>query len=727
MTDDPRFGQANLTNCERELIHLPGSIQPHGILVVIAEPQFVITQVSRNVETLLGIAAVDLIGRELAVFGQSMLSGVAQLASAGPLIEPMPLIGDLVCNGRQIPVEGMVHRSINGDLIVEFMVRPQQINAAYASLDEPTLVELLTESINRFSHAANLGVLSSYAVNVVRELTGYDRVMMYRFDPDGHGQIIGEAREARLDSLMGHRYPATDIPQRARELYIRNRVRVLVDVHYEPVPVIPVRSSLTGGELDMSMCYLRSMSPLHLQYLKNMGVTGTLVVSLVRNGVLWGLIAAHHYSPRNLSFPIRAAAELIGEAVSTRIAAIENYAHARVAIQVRRLEQRLIEATSSEGDWRLALFRNPSTLLQPLEATGAALCYDGSFLTAGEVPSTPELRALVDWMEQRQIGNTWSCASISAENPAFASLTPLASGVLATRLSTKRPEYLIWFRKEQLQTVTWAGDPHKPMINDDPLELSPRRSFAAWSEIVRGTALPWSGAEISMASAISDALIDIVAQVHAVQMLIAHHQLAQVRTAVDTSREPVVVLRNDGSVLFCNNACLQLGGASEQPMSTLDDFAGHFADSEAAGRMLRTLIESGNPWRGELEYRRDGGEVAPLQVRADVVPGPRGSTLGFVISMIDLTDNKRAARAREHLEQALTEAVPQSSGLAPSDSTISRRLTSAIVTNASLAAMDIADGGPGWAIAPGFEEVEQSTQRATRIQEWISNAFSRAR
>ncbi|MDO9355538.1 MAG: GAF domain-containing protein, partial [Solirubrobacteraceae bacterium] len=331
-------------------------------------------------------------------------------------------------------------------------------------------------------------------------MLGYDRVMVYKFDPDGHGKIIAEARDPRLESLLGHHYPATDIPQRARELYLRNRLRVLVDVHYVPSPLVPRRLPGADEELDMSMCQLRSMSPLHLQYLKNMGVTATLVVSLVREGKLWGLIACHHYSPKNLRFAVRAAADLLAEITSTRIAAIENYAHAQVAIQVRRLEQRLVEATSTEGDWRLALFRNPRTVLQPLEATGAALFHEGELLTAGEAPSTAELRALMQWIETQPrdgVEGLFSCSSVARANPALDTLTPTASGVLAVKLSTSRPDYLMWFRKEQLLTVTWAGDPSKPMVANNPLELSPRSSFAAWSEIVRGTALPWSNSELA--------------------------------------------------------------------------------------------------------------------------------------------------------------------------------------------------------------------------------------
>lgn len=261
-------------------------------------------------------------------------------------------------------------------------------------------------------------------------MLGYDRVMVYKFDPDGHGKIIAEARDPRLDTLLGHHYPSTDIPQRARELYVRNRLRVLVNVHYEAAALVPRQLPGSGEELDMSMCHLRSMSPLHLQYLKNMGVTATLVVSLVREGKLWGLIACHHYTPRNPSLAVRAAADLLAEVVSTRIAAIENYVSAQVAVQVHRLEQRLIEATSTEGDWRQALFRHPQTLLRPLDATGAALFYEDEILTSGEVPSTPELCALARWVHEQEGNSLYSCSSVERANPGMGSLTPTASGLL---------------------------------------------------------------------------------------------------------------------------------------------------------------------------------------------------------------------------------------------------------------------------------------------------------
>jgi len=704
--DSPAFGQADLSNCERELIHLAGSVQPHGALLVLLEDELTVLQASDNTGALLGCPPLALLGRPLAELGGDLATQVQALSRAA-LAEPVALQCEVAPDGQRRRVEGAVHRHPGGGLIIELeAVDPPAPGVPRAlGLDAETLSAQLAAAVQRFTAAASMGTLADGIVQAVRELTGYDRVMVYRFDADGHGKIIAEARDPRLDSLLGHHYPATDIPQRARELYLRNRVRVLVDVHYEPQALRPAMLPLTGEPLDMSMCALRSMSPLHLQYLKNMGVTGTLVASLVRDGELWGLIAAHHYSPRHLRTSVRAAVDLLAEAASTRITAIENYAHAQVALMVRRLEQRLIEATSTEGDWRLALFRNPRTLLQPLEATGAALFHDGEIITSGEVPSTPELRALRDWVDAQGSDALFACSSVGQAHPPLQSLTPTAAGVLAVKLSTSRPDYLMWFRKEQLLSVNWAGNPAKPMVDNDPLQLSPRRSFAVWSEIVRGTAVPWSPAERVMARAVGTALVDIIVQVHAVRLLIAEHQLAQIRGTVGASREPVLVADPQGRLSFANGAFAALLGPGAPVPAAGCDVTSFFDQPATARRVLDGLALQ--PWRGEWAVARRGETALPVAVRAEAVPGRDGELLGFIITLTDLSESRRTAEARRHLETTLE----VSANTSPHADVV----INAILTNASLAAMDIADAAGSPPVAPLLQELEASAQRATAL------------
>jgi chemotaxis family two-component system sensor kinase Cph1 len=712
----PAFGQADLTNCERELIHLAGSVQPHGLLLALREPELRIMLTSANVLAHLGQPGEALLRQSVSELGGDVRDRITELrAQAADLTEPAPLRCRLQVGAELRDFEGTMHR-VNGSVL---LVEIEPVGAAHIhhdTVDIPgaALREMLGAAVHRFSAASAIGTLADSAVRCFRDMLGYDRVMVYKFDPDGHGKIIAEARDPRLESLLGHHYPASDIPQRARELYLRNRLRVLVDVHYEPSPLMPRRLPGTAEDLDMSMCQLRSMSPLHLQYLKNMGVTATLVVSLVREGRLWGLIACHHYSPRNLRFAVRAAADLLAEVMATRIAAIENYAYAQVAIQVRRLEQRLVEATSTEGDWRLALFRNPRTVLQPLEATGAALFHDGELLTIGETPSTAELRALLRWIDEKAVDGQFSCSSVARANPALDSLTPTASGVLAVKLSESKPDYLIWFRKEQLQTVIWAGDPSKPMVAKNPLELSPRSSFAAWSEIVRGTALPWSIGELAMGRAFGASLIDIIVQINAVRLLIAEHQLAQIRSTVAGSGEPVVIGDVNGRLLFANHAFDAMAKVESRA-----DLSRLFTQPARVSKVLASLAEERRPWRGDLVLQLEGGAVLPVAVRAEVVPARDGSVLGFFLIIIDLTDIQRASEARKHLERSLSQAIDQgpSNGDEPPGADLGQPsdVMGAILANASLAAMDIADGSSAPTVAPLLQELEVSTRRAAQL------------
>ena len=724
MSTSPAFGQADLTNCERELIHLTGSVQPHGVLFVVDPSELLtIKRVSRNTHELLGKSAEDLFARPLDVLGGDLVPTIQSVLPVDSSAEPVPLRCHLPVRGEEREFEGPCHRLANGELIVEL----EPIDGAPAASAAPQMVDLdgaqlvakVEAAVKRFSAASTIERLAEDAVRSYRDLVGYDRVMVYRFDPDGHGAIIAEAREPRLESLLGHHYPATDIPQRARELYIRNKLRVLVDVHYTPAPLEPRPPSGTAEDLDLSMSYLRSMSPLHLQYLKNMGVTATLVVSLVHDGQLWGLIACHHYSPRNMRVAVRTAADLLAEVISTRIAAIESFAHAQAAVHVRRLEQRLVEATSTEGDWRLALLRSPRALLQPLDATGAALCYDHEILTTGIVPSTPHLRELVDWITENSTDGFFSTSSISRTAPKLASLTPTASGVLATRLSLTRPDYLMWFRREQLHTVTWAGDPSKPMISDDPMELSPRRSFAAWSELVRGTAVRWTEGELATGRAFGAALVNIIIQINAVRLLIVEDQRTQLHDSLTQFKDAVLVTSPKGHIFFAS--------ASLAALSMREKLEGNVADlfdrADDVHELLSKLKPDHQSWRGELELMRAGKQPLTVAARVEAVPARNGAVMGFIFIIEDLTDSMRAAAVRGEFERALN-----ASGFKyfaeDSDKHAHEQLMSTILSSASLAAMDIVDGGATPSVVPRLRELESSTLRMTALYQRIRSFTS---
>jgi GAF domain-containing protein len=578
--------------------------------------------------------------------------------------------------------DGLFHRPDGGGLIVE-------LERAGPPAD---LSRYLERGLQTIITAGSLRVLCEDATRIVREMTGYDRVMIYRFDDQGHGEVLSEERKPDLEPFLGNRYPASDIPHIARRLYQRNRVRVLVDVDFAPVPLTPRLSPISGKDLDMSLCFLRSSSPIHVQYLKNMGVHATLVVSLMVSGKLWGLVSCHHYVPRFVHFEERAVCELLAEAVATRISALESFAQAQAELSVRRLEQRMIRAISREGDWRAALFDGSTTLLEPVQATGAALLYEGEVHTVGEVPGTPALRELGRWLDKQERASVLSTASLGSDAPEFELLTAIASGLMATPVSTAPGEYLIWLRPERVRTVTWGGNPFKPAVGDDALTLSPRRSFSQWHQLVEGTADPWSEADLAFARLVGDTLSDVIIQFRSVRMLLAEDQLNQVRRQVEQSAQPVVIVDTTSRILKMNAAFEALLPDLQQPPERMADLLPVFNDPREVERRLDDLVVNRHAWRGEVSILGRDGVRTPLLVRADPVFTSLDRTLGFVLLFTDLTDRKAAEAARRGFQAGVMEQRPPMSGQGNSRvDLLFRTILSTITENAQLAALEIAD------------------------------------
>jgi len=711
MTDNispaPAFGQADLTNCEREQIHLAGSIQPHGALLVVREDDLVVVQASANAASFLGLKS-PIIGQRLCDVSGDLCERMRP--QLGPSIAQVP-IGIRFSASDDGPLfDATIHRPPAGGLVIEIEKPGEKIDLA--GRIEPLLQRIVISPTLR-GHCDE-------TARVVRELTGYDRVMVYRFDKQGHGEVLSEEKRTDLESYLGNWYPASDIPQIARRLYVRNRIRVLVDVTYHPVPLEPRLSPLTGEELDMSLCILRSSSPIHVQYLQNMGVAATLVISLMVSGRLWGLIACHHYGPKSVSFESRAACEVIAEAVATRIAALETFAQARAEMAARRLEQRMIEAISREGDWRNALFENPQTLLQSLRATGAALIYDGNVMSAGETPSTQDIRAIAAWIRDNNAGHVFSSARFTSEAQAFAHLTPISSGIAARRVSNSGDDWLLWFRPERIRTVTWGGDPSKPVeIGNSPADLSPRRSFAQWHQLVLGTSEDWTADDIASTRLISDVVADVALQHQSVRSLIIQDQIRQVNRTISVSEHPVATADAQGEIVYSNASFNRLIGSPSKRRS-IGDLARVFVRPDGMADRLRDLVDKQRSWRGEVWMpRQDGGE-APFMLRADPVIAPADRVLGFVLLFTDLAELKAAETARRRFQEGLVDSYGLRHARLDSESDlVYRRLLSSIVENAQVAALEIAESEHVASIPSMLDSVRDSVARSAEVLETL--------
>ena len=706
----PAFGEADLSNCEREQIHLAAGIQPHGALLLVREPDLSIVQCSANAAGFLGVAG-DLVARRLADLSLTLADSVGAV-----LGDPLDTIPKAVrCTIAGVEHDGLLHRPEGGGLVIE-------LERAGPAIDVSRDLEGALQAI---LSASSLGPLCDEAVRIIKSLAGYDRVMIYRFDEDGHGEVFAEQCEPGLESYLGNHYPASDIPHIARRLYERNRVRVLVDVEAAPSPLMPRLSALTGADTDMSLCFLRSMSPIHVQYLRNMGVRATLVLSLMVGGRLWGLVACHHYVPRFVHFEVRAACELLAETLATRIAALDSFVQAQAELSVRRLEQRMIEAVARDGDWRMALFETTHALLEPVGATGAALLCDGQVLTTGEVPGTAALRGIGAWLDEKARAPVMATASLPADAPDFAALKPIASGVMAAPISTTPGEYLVWFRPERIRRVVWGGDPSKPVAaGTDPAILSPRRSFAQWHQVVEGTSDPWTAADLAAARLIGATLTDVVLQFRSVRMLIAQDQLAQVRSQVELAANPVLIADAQGRLLMLNGALQALLGAeATASVRSLDDLPPLFADAAAFRRRMKELRTKRAAWRGEARLAGTVGAAqggVPLLVRADPVLSAPGRALGYVILFTDITAEQAAEEARRRFREGIVgHHRPRARRLDWRAHLVYRRLLGIVVENAQLAALEITDGIDMARISGMLDSVRASVRRASEVLEHL--------
>lgn len=504
-SDQPGFGEADLTDCDREPIHIPGSIQPHGLLLVVAPDSLAVLQVAGDTRPLLGHDLGALIGLPL----DRLLPDVAVQAIRRLLEEELAAPGPPTAFDTVLPVgrraDLILHRAAAG-----LMLEIEPLSPAAPSV-QPSLLPRLQRMVARVAQGATLRDACQAAAEAVRMLTGFDRVMVYRFLEDDSGAVIAEARHAELGAFLGLHFPASDIPRQARELYRKSWIRLIPDAVYVPAPIEPALSPLTGAPPDLGRCVLRSISPLHLEYLANLGVRASMSLSLVRGGKLWGLIACHHRTPRPLPFALRAGCEVFAQMVSLQLDALAQAEDFAGAARRRQVHEALVQVMAGETDLACGLIRHRPNLLDFVECDGVALLIEGRYAALGRTPEEAAVRALAGWLDERPNEGVVALDRLPELYPPAAGFAELACGALVLALSREPRDTIIWFRPEVLQTVTWAGNPDKPAeLGPAGAPLPPRRSFEAWRETVRGRSRPWTPAEVEAAQALRVALLEVV-------------------------------------------------------------------------------------------------------------------------------------------------------------------------------------------------------------------------
>ena len=518
MNDGPaERDRVDLTNCDREPIHIPGAILPHGALLVLECETLRVLQAAGDTAALLGQPIAELLGRPVnALFSIDQVNRLHALGKETDLVKPRHLLDPLFRVVADRPLDASAHR-VDGNLVIEF--EAAATGDPFAA-DPLAAVQVMVEG---FGEAASLYALCQMATASVRRVAQYDRVMIYRFMADGSGWVIAESRTAELAPFLDLHYPAADIPQQARALYLKSWLRLITQVDYDPAPLTPTLNPHTGQPLDMSYAILRDVSPIHREYLRNMGIDASMSISIIVAGKLWGLIACHHNSPRLLPRHLRAVCELFGSMFSLQLEAREKSEQFEARLASRKILQELMLNLAGVEDYAYGLTRQTPNLLDYIHggdialdgarSGGVAVRVGGEITFLGTTPSREQITALTEWLtsymtETEGVFATDRLSEIYAPAKAF---TNVASGLLVIAVSRDPSDFILWFRPELVETALWAGDPAKPVTTGpDGDRLSPRKSFEVWKHTVRSRALPWTPAETDSAFDLRVSLLQVV-------------------------------------------------------------------------------------------------------------------------------------------------------------------------------------------------------------------------
>lgn len=491
------------SNCDREPIHISGSVQPHGALLAVDPKTLRVVQAGGDTARVFGAEPFELIGESIVfLFPPDRMAGLNRMLSTEGLIM-RPLHAFTIPSKQEwATVDTFVYWS--GELLVlEF--EPTGEN------NPDDALALVQTMLSRVEQADTTQLFNQGLADEVRRVTAFDRVMVYRFLPDGSGVVDAEARGEGVESFLGLHYPASDIPTQARELYLTNWICLIPNARYTPAPILPADDPRTGNPLDLSHSLIRSVSPMHLEYLANMGVVASMSLSIITGGKLWGMIACHHRTPRFLSHRLRMACELFAQMASAKLETRVGADGFEAQLRSKRIHEELVTHMSGESDLAEGLTRYKPNLLDYIPAEGVGLYLDSRFTGLGQTPRPEQVANLVAWLNETVAEGVFHTDRLPLLYPPAAGFADVASGLIALSVSKTPRDYVLWFRPEAIRTVTWAGDPNKPveMVNGGQ-RISPRKSFSAWRELVRLHSHPWCGMEVEAAKTLRLSLMEVI-------------------------------------------------------------------------------------------------------------------------------------------------------------------------------------------------------------------------
>ena len=647
-THDPRALAEALQNCAREPISQIGSIQSAGVLIAFVEAgaEFTVCSVSANLSTLLPWTPESAMGQPLErLLGEQTVAHLRELTQArtqdGEWRGAMILSLDLPPSAHRY--DAQIFRS-EGLLILEIECERPERGDVFHDLFLP-----IRDALFKADAEPDIQRYTQAVVDKVRLLTGYDRVMIYRFDTNWDGEVIAESKVEEAAAYLGHRFPAADIPPQARELYTRNLARLITDVDALPIPLLGPLNPLTGQPLTLTHSWLRSLSPIHVDYLRNMGVKASMSISLVQNDRLWGLIACHHFSPKHVSLRSRELNEFIGRLVSLKLINMDHAERSALNARIRELLHELTEQIRRSDDLDEVVHAFRTKFLGLVRAGGAIICIDNARHVLGEVPPEAVVNQLIRELRERPVEPVFHTDHLAEIVTLTDAELEIASGMMVSPLDHVISNFVMWFRPGILRTLHWAGRPDKVVTQGvEGLRLSPRTSFATWTEIYRDKSLSWSQAEVDAANSLSLVLIEALSQ----RALESSEE--SYRLLADNSTDMIARLDLDKRFSFVSPASRELLGVLKETLigQSIHDFIVS-DDWGLFDKVFAELVEAGVSLSTLIRCRRLDGRIIWVEAKLKRMHGTQGVD-EIVVNARDVSQRHTYQLAIEELHRRNT-------------------------------------------------------------------------
>lgn len=473
-------------------LHQINLIQSYGYLLVLDSKDLSILQVSENISDVFHEPVESLIGKPIKTYIDTDEINNLNNRFRHGITEKIPFSFTVRTGGEANNYVSLIHAKENY-LIIEVEKAGQE----NSFLDVFQELKYIMAEINQ---TQSVKEASEVIVRQLKKLSGFDKVLMYQFDEDWNGTVIAEEKDEGMDSYMGLKFPASDIPRQARNLYLKNPYRLIPDRDYVPVRLYPVVNPASQTFIDLSDCNLRAVAGVHLEYMKNMGISASMSIRVIRNERLWGIISCHHRSPMYLNYEICSVFELLSSVISNRISSIENKEAFDFTSGLQERKTRLVEHVYAEKDVISGLFDHETKVSDLLNAGGAAAVYNGKIKTVGQVPGEDEVKNLIYWLQSKGDDQIYHTSSLPLEYDPAASFDKEGSGIVSIPIDSEKGNYIVLFRPEVVSTVNWGGNPDEAIrFEPNGKKYHPRNSFNRWQEIVKQTSESWKPEELEIA------------------------------------------------------------------------------------------------------------------------------------------------------------------------------------------------------------------------------------